>query len=166
MGLTTSLLGLGIGAAGVAMNSYSSYQQAQAQNEAAAWNARIMDDKAANMDLLADDALQRGESAASVQQLRARQERAATTSAYAASGVDVNSGSPVDVVADMAAWQEYDRQQIIANSEREAWGYQSEANTMRQQAQMTRATKQNPWGAAAATGLTGATGLWNQYARY
>lgn len=165
MGSMTTLM-TGLGAASMVTSAYGSYQQTQAQNLAADWNAGIMEQQAANYDYLAADALARGESSAAVQQLQARQQRGETQAGYAASGVDVNTGSPVAVAADMARWQEYDRQQIIADSEREAWGYTTEAGTLRQQAQMTRATKQSPALAAGTSLLTGATSLWNQYSMY
>lgn len=164
--LTSTAFGTGLGAAGMVMNAYGSYQYTQQQNAAAEWNAGIMEQQAANYDALAADAIARGESNAAIQQLQARAARAETRTGYAASGVDVNTGSPVDVVADMARWQEYDRQQIVENAAREAWGYSSEAGTLRQQAQMTRSTKQSPWMSAGTSLITGGTSLWNQYSQY
>lgn len=161
-----SLIGLGLGAFGVGMQTMNSYRQQQSANEAADWNARIAEDSARNRDLQADDAIQRGLSEASLQQLRTRKQIGDDRARYGASGVDVNSGSPVDVAADTAAWGEYERQQVIANSEREAWGYRQEASNLRQQAALTRATKQSPWINAAATGISGTTSLWQSYSRY
>jgi hypothetical protein len=162
----TSLAFLGLGAAGVAMQSYSSYEQAKAANQAAEWNAGIMEQNALNKDTLAEDALSRGVSAAAIQQIAARQARGEMRANYGASGVDVNSGSAADVVADRAAWDEYERQQVVANSEREAWGHRMEADNLRQQAAMTRNTKQSPWLAAGTTALSGSTSLWHQYSTY
>lgn len=161
-----SLLGLGLGAASLGMSTYSSYQETKARNQAAEWNAGIAETDALYRDQAADDAIQRGKSQAAIQQLATRGQIASDRVKYAASGVKVNTGTPVDVAADTAAWGEYERQQIVANSEREAWGYRTEANTLRQQAKMTRATKQNPWLSAATTGLSGGTSLWQQYSRY
>lgn len=165
MGLT-STLGLALGAAGLATQTYASYQQTQAQNQANEWNASIMESQAGNYDMLATDALQRGKSEAAVQQLQARQARAQTRNGYAASGVNINTGSAADVVADMAAWHEYDKQQIISNSEREAWGYTSQANTQRQQAAMTRAGYTNPYLSVGTSLISGGTSLWQNYSRY
>ena len=161
-----SLLGLGIGAASLGMSTYSSYQEAKAANQAAEWNANIAETNAMYRDQAADDSIQRGKSSAAIQQLKTRAQISSDRTRYAASGVMVNSGTPVDVAADTAAWGEYERQLIISNSEREAWGYRTEANTLRQQASMTRATKQSPWLAAATTGLSGGTSLWQSYSRY
>lgn len=163
MGAASSFIGLGLSAMNMAASAQQSHQQQQAKNLAAEWNARLMETKAAEYDLKAEDALQRGESEASVHILNARKARSSTASSYAASGVDINSGSPVDVVSDMAAWQEYERQQIIANAERTAWGHRSEANYQRQSAAMSRATKESPGLAAAGTALSGASGLWKEY---
>ena len=161
-----SLLGLGLGAAGLGMQTYSSYKEAEAANKAAEWNAGLMETNALNRDAQAEDALRRGQSEAALQKIATRGQIAADRTRYAASGVKVNTGTPVDVAGDTAAWGEYERQQIVANSEREAWGYRTDANTLRQQAAMTRATKQSPWLAAATTGLSGGTNLWQQYSRY
>jgi hypothetical protein len=158
-----SFLGVGLGAAGLAMNTYGSYQQAKAQKEAAQWNAHVMEEDAKYQDLLAADALQRGEGAAAIQQIRARMGRAEATAGYAASGVDVSSGSAAAVVADKAAWDEYERQQVIVNSEREAWGYTVQADKLRQQAKITKASGGNPYLAAATTAINGGHQLWRTY---
>ena len=166
MGALSSGFGLAMGAAGVAMQSYGSYQQMEASQRAAEWNAQKYENDALNQDQLAEDALQRGKSEAAVQQLRARQGRAQARSDYASSGVDINSGSAVDVIADRAAWDEYERGQIITSSEKEAWGYTSQAHSLRQQASMTRNSGGNPWLAGGTTALMGGTQLWNHYTRY
>ncbi|MCC8165916.1 MAG: hypothetical protein LIQ31_07155 [Planctomycetes bacterium] len=72
--------------------------------------------------------------------LAGRRERAGLVSDYAASGVRVDSGSAVEVVADRAAWSEYDRQKIAYEAEYESWGLRYDAALLRQEAGNAQAT--------------------------
>jgi hypothetical protein len=74
-------------------------------------------------ELQADDAIQRGVDASSRQRMATRQVVGTQRAGYAAQNIDVNYGSAVDVQADATFLGELDAQQITANAEREAWGY-------------------------------------------
>lgn len=169
MSLSTGVLGLvgiGLGAASTAASSYAAYQQAQAQNQAAEWNASMMESNAQLADVRADQALERGEHNVALAKISGTQLIESQRAAYAGSGVKVDSGSALDVTAQQAGFNQYDQDMLRYNAELEAWGIKSEAANLRTQAQMTRATKQSPWLAATTTALGGATSMFNQYNQY
>ena len=160
------MLGLGLGAASTASQSYYAYQQAKAQNLAAEWNASIMESNAQLADIRAEQALERGEHNVALAKIQGTQQLESMRGAYAASGVKVDSGSALDTVAQQAGFNKYDQDMLKYNAELEAWGIRSDAANLRTQAQMTRATKQSPWTAATTTALSGTTNLFNQYRQY
>lgn len=166
MSFNTGLLGLGLGAAGLASNTYASYQQAKADEYAAEWNAGIMEENAKVKELLAGQALQAGEHEVAALQRSGKQTIETQRAGYAASGVKVDSGSALDVVAEQAGLNQYDQDMAKYNAELAAWGHNMEAANLRQQAEMTKATKRSPAAAAMGSFLSGGTSLYNQYARY
>ena len=54
----------------------------------------------------------------------------------AANGVDLQFGSPLDILGDTAMFGAIDEQRIQANAAREAWGYRTEAMNYRAQGAM------------------------------
>ncbi|MCC8109686.1 MAG: hypothetical protein LIQ30_11725 [Planctomycetes bacterium] len=99
--------------------------------------------QAARKELEADEALARGDLLQGESVLAGRRERAGLVSDYAASGVRVDSGSAVEVVADRAAWSEYDRQKIAYEAEYESWGLRYDAALLRQEAGNAQATAEH-----------------------
>lgn len=169
MGISTGvmgLLGLGVGAASTAASSYASYQQAKADNMAAEWNAGLMENNAALADIRAGQAQEQGKHDVALAKIEGQQLIESQRGAYAASGVKVDSGSALDVVAEQAGKNKYDQDMLKYNADLNAWGIRTEAANLRQQAAMTRATKRSPGMAAATTLLGGATSMFNQYNQY
>jgi hypothetical protein len=131
-------------AAGQGMQAYGAAEQAAAQNRANAFNAAILerDAKIALSD--AKWALQKGKQDKrrllhEVDMLKGDQR-----AAYGASGVVVDSGSTLDVVADTAAMGAIDAMTIIRNSEREAWSLRQQSQNYKLQAQMHRSSHRDP----------------------
>lgn len=169
MSLSSGVLGLfGVGLSAASMTSQSifAYQEAQAQNAAAEWNAGIMEQNAAVKDIQAEQALEAGRHDVAIAKREGRLAIEEQRAIYAASGVVVDSGSAADVVAEQAGRNRYDQDMLQYNSELTAWGHKVEGANLRQQAAMTRATKREPWAAAGATLLSGGTSLYNQYNQY
>lgn len=111
----------------------SAYQYAQAEVEAAALEAR-----ANRKEMEASETLAAGRLAMAEQQRDSRVAIAADRAAYGAFGVKVNEGSPVDVMADKAAWSEYDRQTIEYQTKLTSWGLKYDAAALRAEAANTR----------------------------
>jgi len=90
-------------------------------------------------DLQAGDAITRGQDEESRFRTQVRGLIGTQRAGFAGQGVDVGSGSAADVQADSAYLGELDAQTIRANAQREAWGYQVEAEDRRKAAAIARA---------------------------
>ena len=97
-------------------------------------NAAIMESNAALADASAADAYQRGATTEGKVRMRGGQMEAAQKADFAASGVDVHSGSVADVVGSTGAISELDAQIAKNNAAREAFGFKTQASNLRQQA--------------------------------
>lgn len=160
------LVGLGVGAVGTAASSYAAYQQAKLDNLAADWNASIMEDNAGLKEVQAEQALEKGRHNVAIARREGGLLIESQRAAFAASGVKVDSGSSLDVIASQAGRNRYDQDMLTYNAELEAWGHNAEAGNLRQQAAMTRATKRSPSLAAATNILSGGSSMFNQYQQY
>lgn len=82
----------------------------------------------------AADAEARGQEAANRQTYKMRTLVGSQNANFAGQGVSiVGGGSPADVIRSDQALGEYDRQTILENARREAWGYQQQASIYRAQ---------------------------------
>lgn len=106
--------------------------------EAANSQAELADYNAGVADLQAKDAIVRGAHDESRFREGVDQMVGQQRAGIAASGVDVNSGSAVDVQADTRHLGELDALTIRTNAAREAWGYQVQGQDLRRRAEITR----------------------------
>jgi hypothetical protein len=123
MSSTASLLLMG---ANTATQFSASQQQAgavlaqgQYQNRIAQYNANLAE-------LDAQNATRRGAQAAQRSAVDTNQRRGASRAAFAAQGIDVNSGSAADTQSDLAEIGALDALTIQNNAAREAFGYRSQ----------------------------------------
>lgn len=135
-------------------SAYSQYQQGEYQKEVADQNARIAEDEASL-------ALQRGAIAKGVERMKGAQEIGAARAAQGTSGVELTSGSALDVISDAAMLNELDAQTIGNNAAREAWGYRVQATNDRAQGRLAQAAGRY---GAAATLIGGAAQAGSGYA--
>lgn len=77
--------------------------------------------------LQAKDAIARGDFSAQQREIQTNRTIGAQRAGEAASGIDANSGTAVDLQADEAKFGALDAQQIRNNAAREAWGYTAQA---------------------------------------
>lgn len=120
----------------VAGGIYKGYAARQAGYEQAA----ILEGNALTADYAAGDAEARGAQAEGKVRLEGGQKAAHQSSQLAASGVDVQSGSAVDVVADTGMFTELDAAIARSNGRREAWGYREQGKQFRRQASLQRSS--------------------------
>jgi hypothetical protein len=117
----------------------------------------------------ADDAIARGHEAELRAGRQGKQIIGAQRAAYAASGVDVSSGTPAAVEADTQALSELDALTIKNNAALEAWGYRVQAADYRTKAQMALAAGRNEQtrsqNRAIGTLLSGALETYGQFKR-
>lgn len=139
----------------VGMNMIGSYLKGRAEQQAAEANAQTAEWNAGIADLAGGDALARGGVMAGRVKMEGAILAGRQKAALASSGVDVQSGSAVDVQESSAGLNALDALTVQNNAAREAWGYKVQAAQFRRQAKVLRAT-----GSARMTGaiLGGAVG--------
>lgn len=107
------------------------YQQSKAESNMLKQNARLADQQARDaraMGAIQEERVRR----------QVRQAAGAQRAALGANGVDIGSGTALDLQADTAGQGEQDAYLTRANALREAWGFKVQANNYRNQAMLTR----------------------------
>lgn len=132
----------------------------QEQYKAEAYQAEM---NAARSQQMASDAIQRGNIAE--EQARARGWAFAGTqkAAMGASGVEVASGSFLNVLSDTYATAEYEALSEKTNAAREAWGYKRQAENFMTEAAMKKYQARNALMTSMLGGATQATGTYLTY---
>lgn len=118
--LILSGLSTAAGAVGTGMQFAAQGAAGDAARKEAEHNARISE-------VAAKDAEARGEIEAAKSRMMGTRVVAEQRAAYGASGVDVDSGTPLDVAAETRANSELDALTAKVNAAREAWGYRNKA---------------------------------------
>lgn len=113
------------------MTGATAYSQSRAQKAEGAYQSQIYEANARLADLQAEDAISRGDAEAKKHNTQVKKLIGSQRAAFAAQGIDINSGSPLDVQADTAALGAEDEQTIKNNAWREAWGYKVQASDYR-----------------------------------
>lgn len=98
----------------------------------------LLDANAGLADAGAADAIARGREAEGRQRGQIRRLAGGQRAALGGSGIDIDSGSALDVVRNDATMGELDALTIRNNARREAWGYQVQASDYRRQAELAR----------------------------
>ena len=113
------------------MQAYNQYQTGQYQSAVASQNADIAEAQA-------QDSINRGN--AQAEEVRRRNAQAAGTQAatMAANGGDLSSGSNLDIFGDTAQFGMLDSLTTVNNSQREAFGYQVQADNYRSEASASK----------------------------
>lgn len=131
------------------------YLQSKAQKTQGQYQKAMYDQNAKLADLSADDALRRGDKEVISLKKQGKQIIGAQRAALAAQGIEVDSGSALDVQVDTAYQVELDAMKIKNNAWREAWGYKTEALNARTQGTFAALGAKN---AATNTLITGGLG--------
>lgn len=144
-GFTTAGVMLGLGIAGMGVQTVGTIRAGnaakkagQAQQRAAEDEGALADYNAAVADLQAADAISRG--AEDEQRFRSKVRLAigAQRAGFAASNIDAGFGSAVDVQADAAVLGELDALTIRSNAAREAWGFTVQGENYRRGGEIAR----------------------------
>lgn len=116
----------------------ASAAQKSAANQAAALNfkARIAENNAVAAEQNAEHAMQAGQAQAETQSLKNRAAMGHILARQGASGVDVNTGSAVDVREGAREAGVLDVENVIHNAQLQAYGYRSHAENFRNQGQL------------------------------
>lgn len=124
--------------AAISAQALGSIAQGQQEKKAADYNARVQENNAKIAEQNARFAGEEGAANAATEAMKTRAAIGGIKAAQAANGVDINSGSPVDVRSSAAELGELNAITIRNNAARHAYGYQTEASSDRAQAQLDR----------------------------
>lgn len=138
MGLPTILL-----AASSAMQAYGSIREGQAQSASSTYQAQVAKNNQIIANQNADYEIAAGETRAQAQEIKTAQLVGSQKAQQSSNGLEVNSGSNVDVRASTAALGKLDALTIRSNAARAAYGYQTEDQGYAAQAVLDRATGAN-----------------------
>lgn len=117
-------IAIGTSIVGAGVSTLGALDQGAAASHAAKFNAAVAGANSVVSKQNASFAANAGEEQAAISQAKTRAAVGSTKAAQSASGVDVNSGSSVDVRASQAAIGQLDAMTIRTNAAREAYGYQ------------------------------------------
>lgn len=133
--MAATTLGIIVGgliAAQTANSVISDRKNAKAARKLGEANAGVAEQQAA-------DALARGDEAVAAVGSHARGLKGAQRASFAAQGIEVDSGSAADVIANDEALSELDKLTLKRNAQREAHGYKLQANAYRKGGQLQAA---------------------------
>lgn len=141
MGLETIAIAASIGSA--VMGGIGAIQQGNAASAASAYNAQMAANNAKIATQNAAFTAAEGEANSAQEQAKTRATVAATLANQGASGVDVNTGSAVDVRASESKLGMLNAMTIRSNAARQAYGYQTEAASDRAQSNVYKSQAKN-----------------------
>ena len=162
---------IGVVAVGAsALSAYGQIQAGQAAKQAGDYNAAIARNNQIIAERQAEDAVKRGDIAADEQRRKTARVLGAQKAAIGASGVALDSGTPMDIFGDTAAFGELDALTIKSNAARDAYGYQVQGMNFEAEGAMARTRGTNAQRAsyiqAGSTLLGGAAQGGDMYMRY
>lgn len=172
MGASTALMGASTAmqAMGSISSAMGSSQSAGAQAGAYTYNSEIAQQNQEIANQNAELASESGEQQAAAQELKNRATVGSIKANQAASGIDVNQGSAVDVRASAAELGQLDAMNIRAEAARQAYAYQNQAQSYGEQSALDLASASNAKGAGRISetstilgGLTSASANWARY---
>lgn len=111
-----------------AFSMYGQYQQGKSQQAQYDYQAQVDRNQAQIAEWQAQDAIKRGDIEEKQQRLKTAHLMGRQRSVLAANGVDVSSGSSLDLLGDTAALGELDALTIRSNAAREAYHYRVQAS--------------------------------------
>lgn len=149
-----SIGSLALGAASAAIGAVGAISSAQAQSANANYQAQVARNNALTAGYNAEYATQAGQEKAQETSLRAREQQGAVTTALAANGLDVNSGSPAQDQTTQRETGSLATQQVVDAAALQAYGFRTQSTSFEAQANLDQAEA----GQAETAGLFGAAG--------
>lgn len=128
---------------GGAASAVGSIQQSRAQASQAKYHAAVARNNATLAKRAADDARERGRVEELNQRIRTNQLVGRQRASLAANGVEVGTGSAIDLIEDTFKIGETDALTIRANAERDAMGYLAQAGNFQGEASLYDSSARN-----------------------
>lgn len=122
---------------------YGAVKSGQAQNAQAKYQSAVERNNAKIAGWQAQDATQRGQIEEQRQRLATARLRGAQRAGMASNGIEIDSGSPLDVLMDTASLGELDALTIRSNAEREVYGFRAQGGNLMAQAGLTQMAGRN-----------------------
>jgi ABC-type Na+ efflux pump permease subunit len=151
---TLAIISAVAGGIGTAISAVGAYNNAQAQAAQARYQAQVAQNNATIARQNAEYATKAGQAAATDASLRARAAVGKVVADEAASGVDVNSGSPVDAAVTEREVGKLNTERVVNNAALQAYGYRTQETNFLAQEGMYKAAADN----ASASALPSAFG--------
>lgn len=126
------------GGLSTAASVLGSIQQGQAAKKSANYNAQVQEHNAQLSERNATLASQEGAANTAIEQQKTRAGVAGMKAAQAANGIDVDTGSAVDVRSSAAELGELNAITVRSNAVKQAYGYQTQAASDKAQAELDR----------------------------
>lgn len=134
--LTTTLIGLT--ASSSLMQYHGERQAAKGAARRGAYEGALLERAADVEELRGEDALARGAQTEGIHRAGVRRLAGSQRARLAAQGIDIDTGSALDVQLETYGLGELDALTIRNNAKREAWGYRVSAGELRGRAQLAR----------------------------
>jgi len=136
--VTMAAIGIGSSIASAGLGAYSALESGDAKSKAFEYQAGVAQINASIARDNADKALYTGEQQAMRLGMGQRDRMGKITVAQAASGIDINSGSPAAVRNSQATVDRMDQEQVRENASRKAYGHLVEAEGHKRSGEMAR----------------------------
>lgn len=137
------------------INAYGQYQQGKFMEEQADYNAQVAEQNAEAAEVAG------GDRAADIRE-RGRAIRSRQRSVGAATGLEVGSGTSLDLLMDTAMGSELDAQTAIYNSQQDAYGLRLNAGQLRRQGKMDSTASKYRAGGTLLSSAAQGYGLYSQ----
>lgn len=141
---------------GAGLTAYGASEQADAQKKASNYQAEVAANNAKIAGYQRSAELQQGEDLAQQSMTQRAQMLSKQRAALAANGVDLSSGSAIDLMASTEFLGAQDVNQIQSNAARKAWGYDVDGSNYKAQSNLDKwkADSTNPTAVGAMAGTS------------
>jgi hypothetical protein len=162
------VIGMALAGASMVMNANAAEQRSQAEKNAYAYQAGVQANNAKLAEMQAQDALQRGAKEEQNQRLKTAMLKSNQTATLAARGLDLSSGSPLDILTTTDFMGERDARTIGDNAAKEAWAARVRASSATSDSQMlqSRSDAENPGQAYFGSLVSGAGQVASSWYKY
>jgi hypothetical protein len=151
--------------AGMGMSAYGAYSNSKSSKAAYGAQAQVNRNNAQIAGWQAEDALKRGDKDAMRVKTKANRLKGAQRAGFGANGVDMSTGSALQILSDTEYFGEVDATTVKNNAEKEAWALRNQAMGFNADASLLqgRADSEKPLAAAAGSLLTSASKVSSQW---
>lgn len=158
---TIGNIGTGVQAAGVIASTVGAYNKSESDANAYEYQSKIASNNAMLAEWQASDATRRGATTANLVRQKGAKIKGMQTAEFAARGVDLGIGSPLNILTDTDFNTGVDVATASDNTSKEVYALQMQAANYRSNAGLLkqRADDENPLLAAGGTLLTGAASV-------